>query len=149
VHVQRSAIINAPPEKVFALINDFHTWRSWSPFENVDPAMKRAYRGAADGTGAVYEWEGNRQIGQGRMEIMNASHPSRITIKLDFIKPLEGHDIAEFALVPQGHSTNVTWTTDGPSPYIGKLIGVFVNMDTMIGTAFETGLTNLKTIAEK
>ena len=149
LHVQRSAIVNAPPEKVFALINDFHSWRSWSPFENVDPAMKRVYSGAPGGTGAVYEWEGNRQIGQGRMEITDAAHPSRITIKLDFIKPLEGHDIAEFALVPQGDSTNVTWTMDGPSPYVGKLIGVFVNMDAMIGTAFETGLANLKTIAEK
>lgn len=131
------------------VINDFHSWTSWSPYEKADPAMKSAYSGAANGKGAVYEWDGNSQVGQGRMEITDTSHPSRVTIKLDFIKPFEGHDIAEFALAPQGDSTSVTWTMDGPSPYLGKLIGVFLNMDTMIGKDFETGLGNLKAIAEK
>jgi hypothetical protein len=97
----------------------------------------------------VYEWEGNSQVGQGRMEITDISQPSRVTIKLDFVRPLEGHNVAEFALVPQGDSTTVTWTMDGPTPYIGKIIGVFVNMDTMIGKDFETGLANLKAIAEQ
>jgi len=147
--VQRTTAIKAPPEKIFPLINDFHHWSSWSPYENVDPAMKRSYSGAANGTGAVYEWEGNMQIGQGRMEITDASQPSSVTIKLDFIKPLEGHDIARFTLVPDGESTKVMWTMDGPSPYVGKLIGVFVSMDTMIGDQFDTGLANLKAIAEK
>jgi carbon monoxide dehydrogenase subunit G len=149
LHVQRTAAIKAPPEKIFALINDFHSWGAWSPYEKIDPAMKRAYSGAANGEGAVYEWEGNSQVGQGRMEITDTAHPSRVTIKLDFAKPLEGHNIAEFALVPQGDSTIVTWTMDGPTPYIGKLIGVFMNMDSMIGTAFETGLGNLKAIVEQ
>ena len=149
LHVQRVTIIKAPPEKIFPLINDFHRWSSWSPYENVDPGMKRAYTGAPNGTGAVYEWEGNMQIGQGRMEITDASHPSSVTIQLDFIKPLEGHDIARFTLVPEGASTNVTWTMDGPSPYVGKLIGVFVNMDAMIGNQFDTGLARLKAIAEE
>jgi len=149
MRVQRAASIKAPPEKIFPFIKDFHSWRSWSPYEKIDPAMKRAYGGAQNGKGAVYEWEGNNQVGQGRMEITDTSPPSRVTIKLDFIKPFEGHNIAEFALVPQGDSTNVTWTMDGPSPYMAKLMGVFVNMDTMIGKDFETGLANLKTIAEK
>jgi uncharacterized protein YndB with AHSA1/START domain len=149
LHVQRTASIKAPPERIFPLISDFHSWSSWSAYEKVDPGMKRAYSGAATGKGAVYEWAGNSQVGQGRMEITDVSHPSRVTIKLDFIKPLEGHDIAEFALVPQGDSTRVTWTMDGATPYVGKLIGVFVNMDTMIGKDFETGLGNLKAIAEK
>jgi hypothetical protein len=149
LHVQRAAGIKAPPEKIFPLISDFRRWSSWSPYEKIDPAMKRAYGGAANGKGAVYEWEGNSQVGQGRMEITDASQPSRVTIKLDFVKPLEGHNVAEFALVPEGDSTNVTWTMDGPTPYIGKLIGVFVNMDTMIGKDFETGLANLKAIAEQ
>ena len=149
LHVQRAVTIMAPPEKIFPLISDFHNWTSWSPYEKVDPAMKRTYSGAASGQGAVYEWEGNSQVGQGRMEITDASQPSRITMKLDFIEPLEGHDVAELALVPRGDSTNVTWTMDGPAPYVGKLIGVFVNMDTMIGSDFETGLANLKAIAEK
>jgi hypothetical protein len=149
LHVERTASINAPPGKIFPLITDFHTWSSWSPYEKIDPAMKRAYSGATSGKGAVYEWEGNNEVGQGRMEITDASNPSRVIIKLDFIKPLEGHDVAVFALVPQGDSTNVTWTMDGPTPYVGKLIGVFMNMDTMIGKDFETGLANLKAITEK
>jgi carbon monoxide dehydrogenase subunit G len=149
LHVQRTASINAPPDRVFPLINDFHSWSSWSPYEHIDPAMKRAYSGAANGKGAVYEWTGNSEVGQGRMEITDVSNPSRVTIKLDFVKPLEGHNVAQFALVPQGTATNVTWTMDGPTPFIGKLIGVFINMDKMIGNQFETGLANLKIIAEK
>jgi len=149
LHVQRAASIMAPPEKIFPLISDFHSWTSWSPYEKRDPAMKRAYSGAVHGRGAVYEWDGNSEVGQGRMEITDTSDPSRVTIKLDFIEPIEGHNVAEFALVPQGGATNVTWSMDGPSPYIGKLIGVFINMDTMIGKDFETGLANLKALAEK
>jgi len=149
LHVQRSGSVKAPPEAIFPLISDFHRWSSWSPYEKRDPAMKRTYGGAAQGKGAVYEWQGNSEVGQGRMEITDASDPSRITIKLDFIKPFEGHNVAEFALVPQDGATNVTWSMDGPSPYIGKLIGVFVNMDRMIGNDFEAGLANLKAIAEK
>lgn len=148
-HVQRMASIGAPPEKILPLITDFHNWSSWSPYEKVDPAMKRTYSGAVNGTGAVYEWEGNMKVGQGRMEITDTSQPSRVTIKLDFIKPLADHDIAEFTLVPQGDFTTVTWTMDGPTPYAGKLIGVFVDMDAMIGGQFETGLANLKALAEK
>ena len=149
LHVERAAGVKAPPEEIFPLISDFHRWTSWSPYEKRDPAMKRTYSGAPQGKGAVYEWEGNSEVGQGRMEITDTADPSRVTIKLDFIKPIEGHNVAEFALVPQGGTTNVTWSMDGPSPYLGKLIGVFVNMDRMIGTDFEAGLANLKAIAEK
>jgi hypothetical protein len=148
LHVQRAARIKAPPEKIVPLISDFHSWSAWSPYEKVDPAMKRTYSGAASGKGAVYEWEGNSQVGQGRMEITELT-PSRVTIKLDFVKPLEGHNIAAFTLIPQGDATNVAWTMDGPTPYIGKVIGVFVDMDHMIGKDFETGLANLKAVAEK
>jgi len=149
LHVQRSASVKAPPEEIFPLISDFHRWTAWSPWEKRDPAMKRTYGGAAQGKGAVYEWEGNSEVGQGRMEITDASDPSRITIKLDFIEPFEGHNVAEFALVPEGGATNVIWSMAGPTPFLGKLIGVFVNMDTMIGKDFEAGLTNLKAMAEK
>ena len=147
--VQRATRINAPPEKIFPLLNDFHSYGSWSPYEKLDPAMKRTYSGAANGKGAVYEWDGNSQVGQGRMEITDASHPSRVTIKLDFIRPFEGHNTAEFALVPQGNATNVSWTMDGRSPYVAKLMGVFIDMDNMVGEDFETGLANLKAIAER
>ena len=149
LHIQRAASIKAPPEKIFPLIIDFHEWGRWSPYEKIDPAMKRTYSGAAEGKGAVYEWVGNNEVGSGRMEITDTSQPSRVTIQLDFTAPLEGHNVAEFVLASQGDTTNVTWTMDGPTPYIGKVIGVFMNMDTMVGGAFDEGLANLKAIAEK
>jgi hypothetical protein len=149
LHVERSATVNAAPEKIFPLINDFHSWTSWSPYEKRDPAMKRTYGGAVAGKGAIYEWEGNNDVGSGRMEITDAAAPSKIVIKLDFIKPFEGHNIAQFTMQPSGGgATNVMWSMDGPSPYLGKVIGVFMNMDRMIGTDFETGLTHLKALAE-
>jgi carbon monoxide dehydrogenase subunit G len=147
--VQRSTSIKAPPEKIFPLINDFHRWDAWSPWEKMDPAMKRTYGGVASGKGATYAWEGNSKVGEGRMEIADASPPSKVTIKLDFVKPIEGHNIAEFTLEPKGDSTNVTWTMYGPAAYIAKVIGIFVSMDKMIGNDFETGLANMKAVAEK
>ena len=149
LRVQRTTSIKAPAEKIFALINDFHSWGRWSPYEKKDPAMKRTLSGAASGQGAVYEWDGNGNVGRGRMEILESSPPSRIAIKLDFIKPFEGHNIAEFVLEPDGHATRVTWTMSGPSPYIGKVMRVFLDMDRMIGTDFEAGLANLKTATEQ
>ena len=147
--VQRSTSINAPPEKIFPLINEFDRWGTWSPYEKRDPAMKRSRSGPSSGKGAVYGWEGNSQIGTGRMEIMEALPPSKIVIKLDFFKPFEAHNIAEFTLEGKGDTTSVTWAMHGPANYISKLMGVFINMDSMIGTDFEAGLANLKTVAEK
>lgn len=149
LRVQRSTNIKAPPEKIFALINDFHSWGAWSPYEKKDPAMKRTMSGAANGKGAVYEWEGDKNVGKGRMEIAESSPPSKVTLKLDFVKPFEAHNIVDFTLEPKGDSTNVTWAMHGPSPYISKIIGIFINMDSMIGKDFETGLANLKTVAER
>jgi len=148
LHVERAADVKAPPEKIFPLINDFHSWGSWSPYEKKDPGMKRTYSGATAGKGAIYEWDGNSDVGQGRMEILDST-PSQIRIKLDFMKPLEGHDIATFTMKPDGNATKVTWAMDGPTPFLGKVIGVFMNMDTMIGTDFEAGLANLKTLTEQ
>ena len=147
--VQRSARIKAPPEKIFAFINDLHRWNAWSPYERKDPAMQRTLSGAAVGKGAVYEWNGNKEVGQGRMEIVASSPPAQVTIQLDFVKPFEGHNIAEFALQPEGDATNVTWALHGPSPYIAKVMGLFFSMDNMIGRDFEAGLANLKLVAEK
>jgi len=147
--VQRTTSIKASPEKIFALINDLHRWDSWSPWEKMDPAMQRTFSGATAGKGAVYAWQGNSKVGEGRMEIADASPPSRVMIKLDFIKPIEGHNTAEFTLDPKGDSTNVTWSMYGPSAYIAKVIGVFASMDKMIGKEFETGLANMKAVAER
>jgi hypothetical protein len=148
-HVQRSASMNAAPEKVFALINNLQSWAAWSPWEKMDPGMKRTYSGAPSGQGAVYEWEGNREVGKGRMEITETSSPSQVVIKLDFIEPFEAHNTAEFTLEGKGDSTNVTWAMHGPNPYIAKVIHLFFNMDSMVGKQFETGLANLKAVAEK
>jgi uncharacterized protein YndB with AHSA1/START domain len=147
--VQRTTSIQAPPEKIFSLINDFHLWGSWSPYEKLDPTMKRTHSGAVSGKGAVYEWAGKGKAGEGRMEITDTSPWSKILIKLDFFKPFEGHNMAEFALEPKGSSTNVTWSTYGPQPYFAKLMTIFVSMDSLVGNEFETGLANMKAIAEK
>jgi uncharacterized protein YndB with AHSA1/START domain len=147
--IQRSATINAPPEKIFAVINDFHTWGSWSPWEKLDPGMKKSHSGPPQGQGAIYEWEGNKQVGKGRMEITEASPASRITIKLDFFKPFEAHNTAEFALAPNGNGTNVTWAMLGQQPFMFKVMSVFMSMDKMIGKDFETGLANMKSVVEK
>jgi Polyketide cyclase / dehydrase and lipid transport len=147
--VERAIDVKAPPEKIFALINDFHQWVSWSPYENKDPAMKRSYSGAESGKGAVYGWEGNGNVGAGRMEILEESIPSKILIKLDFFKPFEGHNTAEFTMLPQGGATHLSWVMRGPAPFISKLMQVFMNLDHMVGKDFETGLANLKKLTEK
>ena len=151
--VQRATTVEAPPEKIFSLINDFHRWGTWSPYETKDPAMKRSYSGADSGQGAVYGWEGNKNVGSGRMEILDAQAPAKIVIKLDFFAPFEGHNTAEFTMLPQGDATNVTtqvtWLMHGPSRFIGKIMHVFINMDRMVGKDFEIGLANLKRLTEK
>ena len=147
--VQRTASVKAPPEKIFALINDLHGWATWSPYEAKDPAMKRTFSGASGGVGAVYGWEGNKEVGEGRMEIIQATPPNRVVIKLDFLKPFEAHNTAEFLLEPKGGATDVTWAIYGPCPFVSKVMQVFFNLDTMIGKDFEVGLASLKTLAEK
>ncbi len=148
--VSRTASINTPPEKVYAIVADFHRWAEWSPYEVRDPAMKRTLSGAAQGLGAVYEWDGNQAVGAGRMEIIDAPAPSRLTMKLDFLRPFEGHNRAEYTFTPTAAGgTQVTWTMTDPSPFVQKLMGVFIDMDNMIGRDFATGLANLKALAEK
>ncbi|HWX04314.1 MAG TPA: SRPBCC family protein [Bradyrhizobium sp.] len=147
--IRRGAAIKAPPEKIFSLINDFHQWGSWSPWENKDPAMKRTFSGAASGRGAVYAWDGNKNVGSGRMEILDASSPSKIVIKLDFFAPFEAHNTAEFTMLPQGDTTGVDWLMHGPASFMSKLMQVFMNIDKMVGKDFEAGLSNLKKLTEK
>ena len=147
--IERTTTIKAPPEKIFALINDFHQWEAWSPWEKIDPALKRTYSGAASGTGAIYEWNGNKDIGQGRMEITESAPPSKVALKLDFVKPFEAHNMVEFTLATQGDSTTVTQAMYGPSPYISKLMTTFFSMEKMVGSKYEEGLANLKALAEK
>ena len=147
--VQRAAIVKAPPEKIFPLINDFRQWGAWSPYEHKDPAMKRTYSGAVRGNGAVYAWEGDSNVGSGRMEILDSAVPSKIVIKLDFSTPFEAHNIAEFTMLPQDDATRVTWRMHGPAPFMARIMHVFINIDKMVGKDFEAGLANLKRLAEK
>jgi hypothetical protein len=147
--IQRTTRINAAPDRIYANLEDFHRWTAWSPWEKMDPAMRRTHSGAPKGVGAVYEWEGNSKVGKGRMEIVKASAPSVLTVKLDFLKPFEAHNYAEFTLRRVGASTDVTWSMFGPSPYASKVMGIFFDMDRMVGTDFENGLANLKTVAEQ
>ena len=147
--IERSITIQSTPDKVFPLINNFHQWEAWSPWEKVDPQIKRSYSGAPQGTGAIYEWSGNKNIGQGRMEITESASPAKVTIKLDFITPFEAHNAVDFVLTPQGNSTRVTQAMYGPSPFVSKLMGLVFNMDKMVGDKYEEGLANLKALAER
>jgi uncharacterized protein YndB with AHSA1/START domain len=147
--IQREAAIQAPPERIFPLINDLPSWRGWSPWEKMDPDMKRTYTGPTSGPGAGYEWDGNKKVGTGRMEITESVPPSRVVLRLDFLKPFEAHNTADFTLGGRGEATTVTWAMTGRQPFLFKLMTVFIDMDRMIGKDFEAGLSNLKALAEK
>lgn len=147
--VARRVSISAAPEKVYPLLNDIRAQNTWSPWDKKDPAMKRSYSGAATGVGAVYEWDGNKEIGAGRLEIVESVAPRKVVMKLDFTRPMEGHNVAAFTLEPQGAATEVTWSIEGPMPYVSKLFSLFCDMDKMIGKEFEAGLADLKALAER
>lgn len=147
--VERSITVAAPPEKIFPLINDLRLWAGWSPWEKMDPLMKRTHSGPPAGVGATYDWQGNKQVGTGRMRILQAAAPSQVVIQLDFLAPFEAHNTAEFTLTPQAGGTQVRWAMTGPSPYLAKLMHLFVSMDSMVGKDFEAGLQSLKALAEK
>ena len=146
--VERRVVIQAPPEKIQPLIADFHRWADWSPWEKLDPAMQRTFGGPSAGVGATYGWQGNKDVGSGRMEV-KAAAPDKVSIQLDFIEPFEGHNTTDFVLAPKDGGTEVRWVMYGPAPYLSKLMGVFVSMDSMIGKDFEKGLAQLKAAAEK
>ncbi len=147
--IERTASINAPPEKIFPLINNFHHWESWSPWEKLDPTMTRTYSGATEGTGAAYAWEGKGDVGAGKMEITAAVPSTKVAIQLDFIKPFKAANEVELTLEPEGDTTNVTWAMSGANSFMFKVMQVFTSMDSMVGKDFEKGLANLKAVAEK
>lgn len=146
--VERSASINAPPHTIFPLINDLRSFNTWNPFVKKDPHVKGKHSSPSSGKGAAYAFDGNRQVGGGSIEIAESSPPSRVTMKPDMTRPSEAHNIVEFTVEPNGGSTNVTWAMHGPSPFLAKLMSIFVNMDDMIGREFEVGLATLKAVAE-
>jgi uncharacterized protein YndB with AHSA1/START domain len=147
--VERKALIQASPEKVFTLINDFRQWAAWSPWEKKDPGMKRTFSAVTSGKGAGYAWHGNKEVGKGSMEIIESVSSSKIRLRLDFESPFEAHNIVTFTLDARGGGTEISWLMQGPVPYFAKILHVFINMDKMCGRDFETGLANLRTLAEK
>ena len=146
--VERSTTIQAPPETVYPLIDDFHAWAKWSPWEELDPNMKKSFGGPARGAGSFYEWEGNKKVGAGRMEILKAVPATALSIKLDFLRPFEGHNVADFTLVPGAGSTQVTWAVHGPMVFMGKVMSLFISMDSLMGKDFAKGLAKMKSVAE-
>ena len=146
--ITRSATIAAAPERIAPHIQDFHAWEKWSPYEKLDPKMKKTFSGPERGAGATYAWEGNSKAGAGTMTITGAT-AQKISIALHFTKPMRSDNTAEFTLEPDGTGTRVTWTMVAPKTLMTKVMGVFVNMDKMIGSAFQEGLDQLKELVEK
>ena len=147
--IERSATMRAPAPAAFAQVNDFQNWRAWSPWEKVDPALKRTYEGPKAGTGAIYAWQGNKDIGEGRMTITDSRPGELVRIKLEFFKPFAAVNQADFTFKPSGENTTVTWTMTGQNNFLSKAICLFVSMDKMVGGMFEQGLTQMKTVVER
>jgi len=147
-HIERSTSIAAAPEAVYGRIVNFHQWAEWSPWEKLDPTMKKSFSGAESGTGAVYDWSGAGKVGQGRMTVTEAQPPSKVIIRLEFIKPFTATCVTTFDVVPEGSGSNVVWTMDGDNDFMSKAMGLFMNMDKSVGGDFERGLGQLKTVAE-
>ena len=143
--IVRSRTMAAPPEVVHALVNDFHKWIEWSPWEKLDPELKREYSGSPAGVGASYHWVGNNKVGEGRMTITDSQAPHRVTLRLEFLKPWKATNTTQFEFVPGGSGTTVTWTMTGTNNFMFKAMGLFMNMDKMVGPDFEKGLANLET----
>jgi len=146
--VARSATISAPAPAVFAQVNDFHKWEAWNPWGKIDPAMQQDYQGAPAGVGAIYTWNGNKEVGEGRMILIESRPSDLIRIKLEFIKPFTATNAAEFTFRPEGNQTVVTWSMTGNNNFIAKAVHLFMNMDKMIGGQFEKGLASMKSVVE-
>lgn len=147
--VARSIHIQASPQKIFPFIEDLRLMGAWSPFEKLDPTVKRSFSGVARGTGAVYEWDGNGKIGAGRMEIIDSTPAARVIVELDFFRPIKANSIAEFSLRPARGGTELRWEMDSQRPFLVKLIGLFLDLEGINGRAFEQGLASLKALAEE
>lgn len=147
-HVERSVTIAAPNRTVFPKVNDLHQWQTWSPWEKLDPQMKRTYEGAEAGVGAGYHWVGNDKVGEGRMTITDSRPNEQVGIHLNFIKPFASSSVTTFTFIPGGPGTKVTWTMDGDNNFMAKTMSLFMNMDKMIGGDFEKGLATLKSVSE-
>ncbi len=145
-HIERTATISAPAPVVFAQVNDFHNWDTWSPWAKLDPAMKKTYEGAPAGTGAISTWAGNNQVGEGRATITESRPSDLIRINLEYVKPFAATNTAEFTFKPEGDHTTVTWSLHGRNNFIAKAFGLIMDMDEMVGNQFEKGLASLRSV---
>ena len=145
---ERSAVIAAPPEKIIEIVTDFRRYGEWSPWEKLDPGMKRTHSGAPTGVGAVYEWDGNDDVGAGRQEVVSVD-PNRVHMKIEFLRPMQANNAIDFDLVPERDATKVTWSLYGENPLVARIFTMFMDVEAMVGKDFETGLANLKAAAEK
>lgn len=146
--IARDLTINAPAAVVAAQVDDFHKWGAWSPWDKLDPSMKREFTGPGSGLGATYHWVGKDDVGEGEMKIDAVTPGSSIGIKLDFIKPFPANNHVEFTFAPAGDATKTTWKMTGHNNFMMKAFGLFMNMDKLVGADFEKGLAGLKTVAE-
>ncbi|MFL5349518.1 MAG: SRPBCC family protein [Hyalangium sp.] len=146
--VERSATIQAAPEFAFALVNDFHHWAEWSPWDKLDTSMKRTFDGASAGSGAIYAWTGNDKVGEGKMTVEESKPNEQVRIKLEFIKPFASTSTTTFTFTKAGEGTQVTWKMEGHNNFVSKAFSMFMNMDKMVGGDFERGLAAMKTVAE-
>jgi hypothetical protein len=146
--VERSATIEAPAVAVFEQIDDLRAWPAWSPWDKLDPGMEKAYSGPPRGVGSSYSWKGNEKVGEGKLAITESEAPTRVACRLEFIKPFSSVAQTEFRLVPAGTFTTVTWSMQGQNNLMGKVFGLFMDMDSAIGADFEKGLASLKQVAE-
>jgi hypothetical protein len=146
--VARTANMSAPVPAVFAQVNDFHKWEAWNPWGKLDPAMKQTYQSGPAGTGAVYAWTGNKEVGEGRMTIIESRPYDLIRINLEFFRPFAATNLAEFTFRPEGDQTSVTWSMTGKNNFIAKAVHLFINMDKMVGGQFEQGLAEMKSVVE-
>jgi hypothetical protein len=147
-HIERSVVVAAPAAVPFAQVNDFHSWPAWSPYEKLDPAMKKTYEGAPSGVGATYAWAGNDQVGEGKMTILTSEAPRKLTVRLEFTKPFAATNTATFTFTPEGSGTKVTWAMDGRNGFLAKGAGMVMDMDKLVGGDFEKGLAALKAVSE-
>jgi hypothetical protein len=146
--IARSKTMAAAPAVVFAQVNDLHKWEAWSPWAKLDPAAKNTFEGPQEGTGAVMRWAGNDKVGEGSMTIIESKPAELVRIRLDFIKPMAGTSESQLSFAKDGDGTTVTWTMTGKNDFVGKAICLFMNMDRMLGSQFDQGLTNLKGVVE-
>lgn len=146
LNVTRSATINAAPEAVFKVVNDFRQWDAWSPWSKLDPNMKKTLEGPPEGVGAIYKWSGNDEVGEGTTRLVRSESNSKIGMKLEFLRPFEGSSDVEFTFAPEGTGTKITWAMQSKKPFIGKVVGMFMDCEKMCGDQFLEGLANLNKV---